>query len=180
MLTLVIPKQEDLWNPVSEEFVNFPGKTITLEHSLVSISKWESIWHKPFLKKTPEKTPEELLSYIKCMTITQNVNDTVYDFLTVENIEEIVNYMGDPMTATTITDRSRPSREIITSEIIYYDMIALNIPIKFEKWHINRLMTLIKVCNIKSQPQKNRPREDILRENYELNLKRRAELGTTG
>lgn len=180
MLTITIPPQEDLWNPVTEEFVSFPGKTITLEHSLVSLSKWESIWHKPFLMKQPEKTTEELLSYIKCMTVTQNVNDTVYEFLTVDNVKDIVEYMENPMTATTITDNSPPSREIITSEIIYYDMIALNIPIKFEKWHLNRLLTLIRVCSIKSQPQKKMSDSEILARNYELNMKRRAKLGTKG
>lgn len=180
MLQITIPAVEQ-WDERKQEFVTTKEQTLQLEHSLVSLSKWESKWCKAFLTKQ-EKTFEETLDYIKCMTITQNVDPEVYNYLTNENIEEINNYIDAPMTATYFSDdkTAKPSREQITAELIYYWMIALNIPFECQKWHLNRLLTLIKVCNIKNQPPKNRSRKEIMSRNAALNAARRKQLNTRG
>ena len=153
MLQITIPAMNDLWDERNQQFLSIKETTIQLEHSLLSISKWESKWNKSFIN-TKDKTEDELIDYIKCMTITKNVDPNIYVCLTAENIQEIVNYINAPMTATTIRDTGKSNHEIVTSELIYYWMISLNIPVKFEKWHLNRLITLIRVCSIKNQPAK--------------------------
>ena len=180
MLRITIPAVEQ-WDERKQEFVITKEQTLQLEHSLVSLSKWESKWCKPFLTKQ-EKTFEETLDYIKCMTITQNVNPEVYNYLTNKNIEEIYNYINAPMTATYFSDDkiAKTSREQNTAELIYYRMIALNIPFECQKWHLNRLLTLIKVCNIKNQPPKKRNRKEIMSRNTALNAARRKQLNTKG
>jgi hypothetical protein len=180
MLQITIPAVE-LWDERKQEFVTTKEQTLQLEHSLVSLSKWESKWCKPFLSKQ-EKTFEETLDYIKCMTITQNVDPEVYNYLTNENIEEIKKYIEAPMTATYFSDDKtvKSSREQITAELIYYWMIALNIPFECQKWHLNRLLTLIKVCNIKNQPPKKRSKKEIMSRNAALNAARRKQLNTKG
>lgn len=184
-ITLII-KGKERFNEKTMEFIkpSFESRTITLEHSLVSVSKWESKWHKPFVSDT-KKTLEETIDYIKCMTISQNVNDDVYDFLTEEHIRKINKYIEDPMTATwfneqTQEEKSKRNHEQITSELIYYWMVALQIPYKFEKWHLNRLLTLIRVCNVKNKPAKKQSRRDIMSKNAALNAQRKKELGTNG
>ena len=180
MLSIFVPPV-DSWDEEREEFVHFPGKKLQLEHSLVSLSKWESIWQKPFLSKTKEpKTLEETISYIKCMTITQNVSPETYRYLTNNNFEAINNYIDAPMTATTFNDQGKSGNEVITSEIIYYWMISFNIPFECQKWHLNRLITLIKVCSIKNQPQKKMSNRQILANNARLNEARRKALHTKG
>lgn len=183
MLNIIIPAQE-LFNEKTNEFYKSKEYSLSLEHSLVSISKWESKWHKPFLSKN-EKTAEEVKDYIRCMTLTQNVDSSVYSLLTSENINEIEKYIDDPMTATWFSDHSpnsnkAPSREIITAEIIYYWMISFNIPIECQKWHLNRLLTLIRVCNIKNSTDKKMSKADTLKQNRALNAARRKALGTRG
>ena len=180
MLRITIPAVEQ-WDERKQEFVTTKEQTLQLEHSLVSLSKWESKWCKAFLTKQ-EKTFEETLDYIKCMTITQNVDPEVYNYLTNKNIEEINNYIDAPMTATYFSDNKtvKSSREQITAELIYYWMIALNIPFECQKWHLNRLLTLIKICNIKNQPPKKRSRKEIMSRNAALNAARRKQLNTKG
>lgn len=181
MLKITIPAVE-LWDEARQEFISTKEQTLQLEHSLVSISKWESKWNKPFLSKA-EKTYEETLDYIKCMTLTQNVDPEVYNFLTIANIDEINKYIEAPMTATTFPpDRqSKGNSEVVTSELIYYWMIALQIPFdKCEKWHLNRLLTLIRVCNIKNSPPKKMSKSEIMRRNAELNAARRKQLNSKG
>ena len=180
MLEITIPGAEQ-YDESTGEFIYTKEHTLQLEHSLVSISKWESKWCTPFFSKQ-DKTFEQTLDYIKCMTITQNVKPEVYRSLTRENIEEINAYIAAPMTATTFTEDkfSKPSREIITSEIIYYWMAKLQIPEKSEKWHINRLMTLIRVFNIKDQPPKKMGRREIMSRNAALNAARRQQHNTRG
>lgn len=135
---------------------------------------------KPFLSDK-QKSTEETLDYIKCMTITQNVDDKSYYGLTAKNIEDINNYIGASMTATTfIDDDKKNNREIITSEVIYYWMIALNIPMECQKWHLNRLLTLIRVCNIKNNPPKKMSRKEIMSRNAALNAARRKKLNSKG
>ncbi len=181
MLSITIPAVE-LWDEAKQEFVGLKKEqTLQLEHSLVSLSKWESKWCKAFLTKK-EKTREEMLDYIKCMTITQNVDPEVYNYLTNENIIQINNYIEAPMTATTISEdkSSKTNREVITAELIYYWMIALNIPFECQKWHLNRLLMLVKVCNIKNQPPKKTSKKDLLSRNAALNAARRKQFNTNG
>lgn len=175
MLQIIVPAQE-LWDEVKEEFVYTKEQKLQLEHSLVSISKWESKWNKPYLSKE-EKTNEEVLDYIRCMTITQNVDPNTYYCLTSENMKQVEQYIQAPMTGTTFSkDQNKGSnREIITSEIIYYWMISLGIPFECQKWHLNRLLTLIKVCNIKNAPPKKRSRREIMSQHAALNAARRKQ-----
>lgn len=180
MLRITIPAVEQ-WDEIKQEFVSTKEQTLSLEHSLVSLSKWESKWCKAFLTKQ-EKTLEETLDYIKFMTITKNIDPEVYNYLTNRNIIEINEYIEAPMTATYFSDEkiSKTNRELITAEIIYYWMIALNIPFECQKWHLNRLLALIKVCNIKNQPPKKRGKKEIMSRNNTLNAARRKQLNTRG
>lgn len=180
MLQIVIPDTES-WDEAKQEFVYTKGQTLQLEHSLISISKWESKWCKTFLSKQ-EKTYEETIDYIKCMTLTQKVNPEVYKHLTRENIEQINNYIQAPMTATYFYDEpnGKTNNEKTTSELIYYWMIALNIPPEYEKWHLNRLLTLIRVCNIKGNPDKKMSKKDIMKRNSALNAARRKKFNSKG
>lgn len=181
MLSITIPPKSEYWDPVKEEFIDDGGATLQLEHSLDSLSKWESKWHKPFLY-TNEKTDEEVLDYIRCMTITPDVDPEVYDRLSASNIREIEDYIANPMTATSINEdkNGKKNREIVTAEVVYYWMIALNIPIECQYWHFNRLITLITVCSIKSTPQKKRSKRDILSKQAALNAARRKQFNTKG
>ncbi|NBI91915.1 hypothetical protein D3Z45_15380 [Lachnospiraceae bacterium] len=173
MLKITIPGQE-FWDEEKEVFVNTKGATLQLEHSLVSLSKWESKWHKPFLGNG-DKTVEETVDYIRCMTLTQNVNPSVYDFITNEIIGQVSDYIDDSMTATWFSkeDKGSPNREVITAEIIYYWMIALNIPFECQKWHLNRLLTLIRVCNVKNAPPEKLSKNEIAKRNAAINAARR-------
>lgn len=180
MLTLTISAIE-LWDEKKQEFVSVEEQTLRLEHSLVSLSKWESKWNKAFLS-SKEKTNEEILDYIKCMTLTPNVPSITYDNLSRDDITRIYEYIEAPMTATVFSDdgKSKSSREIVTAELIYYWMITLNIPFECQRWHLNRLLTLIKVCNIKNQPPKKRSRREIMSRNAALNAARRKQLNSSG
>lgn len=182
MLQITIPATE-LWDEEKEEFIT-AGKeqVLTLEHSLVSLSKWESKWCKAFLNPKLEKTDVETIDYIKCMTITQNVDSSVYERLTRTNIEAINAYIDSPMTATTFSNHSSKggSKEIVTSELIYYWMISFNIPMECQKWHLNRLLTLIRVCDIKNTPPKKMSRRDVINRYASLNASRKKQLNSTG
>lgn len=181
MLLITVPISPEIWDEKNEEFIEPKTASLQLEHSLVSISKWESKWHKPFLSKEP-KTVEETIDYIKCMTLTQNVKSEVYDHLSKENIEEINAYIDDPKTATTFSKdrKSARSREIITSELIYYWMIALNIPFECQKWHLNRLLTLIRVCEVKNTPGKKMSQREVLNQYAAINAANRKRFNTKG
>ena len=186
MLELII-KGKEYWNEKSGEFETTKDQVLCLEHSLVSLSKWESKYKKPFLSS--EKSEEETIDYIKMMTITQNVNPLVYNSLTREELTKINNYISDPMSATWFNENkqqppSKRSTEKITSELIYYWMISFQIPFECQKWHLNRLLTLIRICNIKEAQQNGKSskmsKRDILSQNRALNAARRQRLGTTG
>lgn len=180
MLTIVVPERE-YFDDDKNEFVHTKEVTLQLEHSLVSLSKWESRWKKPFLSDT-EKTPEETIDYIRCMTINNNVDPSVYRRLTNGMVQRINEYISDPMTATTFSEdkHQKKNREVVTSELIYYWMVALQIPFECQKWHLNRLITLIRVCNIKNSPPKKMSRTDIYRQNAALNEARRKMHGSKG
>jgi hypothetical protein len=180
MLTIVVPGVE-MFDEQSHEFVTRGDVTLDLEHSLVSLSKWESKFEKPFLGRG-EKTIDEVLEYIKIMTLTPNVPDDVYKKLTKENVEEINKYIDSKMTATWFSDATNApaTRDVITAELIYYWMISFQIPFECENWHLNRLFTLIRVCNLKQAKPKKMSRAEIAARNRELNARRRQQLGTTG
>lgn len=180
MLRIVVPAGE-LFDEVTEEFVTSSREQpLQLEHSLVSLSKWESKWCKPFLTKT-DKTREETIDYIRCMTITQNVNPEVYNFISNENISQVLKYIDAPMTATTFANIDKSTnQEVVTAEIIYYWMIAFNIPLDCQKWHLTRLLTLINVCNLKNNPPKQMSRQEILQRNAALNEERKKQWHTKG
>ena len=180
MLKITVPASEQ-FNDKTQEFIYTKEQTLELEHSLISLSKWESKWCKSFLSKN-EKTYEETIDYIRCMTLTSNVDPNVYTCLTAENISQVNDYIGAPMTATYFSEdrTAKPSREVVTAELIYYWMIALNIPFECQKWHLNRLLTLIRVCNIKNQPPKKMSRREIMSRNAALNAARRKQFNTKG
>lgn len=179
MLQITIPATE-LYDDVSNKFTTSKEQVLQLEHSLVSLAKWESKWLKPFLSKD-EKTFEETIDYIRCMTITQNVEPDVYKYITQDNIKAVNEYIAAPMTATTFRkDTQVTAREIITAEIIYYWMVTFNIPPEYQKWHLNRLLTLINVCYLKNKPSKKMSMKDILAQNRDLNAARRSRLNTPG
>lgn len=181
MLHIDIPGCE-FYDEKNKEFINIKPTTLVLEHSLVSLSKWESKWCKPFLTKD-SKTNEETLDYIKCMTLTQNVDPNVYRCLTASNLQEIKKYIEDPHTATTIKENKNApkSNEIVTSELIYFWMISFNIPIEVcQKWHLNRLLTLIRVCGIKNTPPKKMSQRELMSRNSALNAARRQRLHSRG
>lgn len=178
MIVITVPAIE-MFNESTQEFIQTKEQVLQLEHSLVSVSKWESKWNKPFLDSN-DKTIAETLDYIKCMTITQNIHDGVYNRLSKSNIEAINNYIDAPMTATTFPNNDGHNKDIVTSEIIYYWMISLNIPFECQKWHLNRLLTLIRVCNVKNTPPKKMSKREIMNRNAALNAARRKKLNSTG
>ena len=179
MLDLLIPASEK-YDEKRGEFIYIKEQKLCLEHSLISLSKWESKYEKPFLSS--EKTNLEIIDYIRFMTLTQNVKPEVYFSLTKENVEDIQKYIQAPMTATTVpqTNRRNFMKETVTAELIYYWMIALNIPFECQKWHLNRLLKLIEVCSYKNEPPKKMSKSEILRRNRELNAARRAKYNTKG
>lgn len=179
MLRITLPVE--LWDEGKQEFVYLPGQTLELEHSLAALSKWESKVGKPFLSKD-QKTYEESLEYLKCMMLTPNVADDVYEHLMRHELQRIDDYINSSMTATILPKnrggRGRP--ETVTAELIYYWMIAMQIPSEYEYWHLNKLITLIGVCNVKNSPPKKRSSDEILREQMALNDERCKQLKTKG
>ncbi len=179
MLKVVIPANQ-LWDEGREEFITIKEQTLQLEHSLLSLSKWEETWKKPFLKKE-SRTQEESNDYVRCMTITQNVDPSVYEYIPSDIMSQINDYILDDKTATTFSrEDGAPNRSIYTSERIYHMMIALGIPFECQKWHLNRLITLIHVCNIENSPKKKLRGKDLAARNKSLNAKRRQSLNTSG
>ena len=176
MLLINIP-QTELYDEVKNEFTFVKKQTLVLEHSLLSLSKWESKWHKPFLS-VKEKTSEEMLDYVRCMTLNKNVGPLAYKLLTPSDIDRINKYIDDKATATWFSDdkkkNKRRSREVITAEIIYWWMIAQQIPFECQKWHLNRLLTLIRVCSIKNEGNKKMSPKAIGKQNAKLNAARHA------
>ena len=180
MLRITVPAKE-MWDEEKEEFVYGDEVTLELEHSLVSLSKWESKHHKAFLTKK-EKTAEEHLDYIKCMTLTEDVPDEVYARLTQENVDQIVAYIEDPMSATYYFDDKKQtgSRDVMTAEYIYYCMFANNIPLDFENRHLNKLIAIIKMCGLKNSPPKKMSKTDIANRHRQINAANRAKYHTKG
>ena len=183
MLKVTIPMQ-DLWDEKKEEFLYIKETHLQLEHSLISLKKWEQKWHKPFLGKN-DKTREEIVDYIRCMTLTPNVDPLVYFYIPDSVIIQVNEYIRDPMTATWFSNydkigAAKSSSEVITAEIIYYWMITLNIPVEFQKWHLNQLLTLIKVVNIKNAPKKKMSKKEAANHRAAINAARRAKYHSKG
>lgn len=187
MLSITIPNEE-FWDEVNEQFISVNEQTLKLEHSLVALSKWESKWHKPFFTKE-EKTPEETMDYVRCMLLNESeVDPDIYSKLSPKHIEQINAYIEDSMTATWFNEEEEKRRkagkggakEQITSELIYYWMIALQIPSEYQYWHINRLITLIRVCEAKNEPPKKMSKKDIYSRNAALNAANRKRFNTKG
>lgn len=188
MLNLSIPKGE-WWDEEKERFVISNPCTLHMEHSLISLYRWEAKYKRPFLNEKDKKSRKELLDYFRMMTISKPQTDLVYDIISKDQdlLEQISEYLEDPMTATTFAvadagDKYNPRKSLITAEIIYYWMVSFNIPFECEKWHLNKLFTLIRVCAIKNQaPNKNKmSKSELYSRNRALNAKRKAELNTTG
>lgn len=185
MLEIIIPEAE-LYDEKTNRFVSVKETKIEIEHSLAAVSKWESKWHKPFLqsnKTQDEKTYEELIDYVRCATLTENVDPLIFSNLSEDNLKKIADYMNDKMTATWFSeDKSKKatSREVVTSEIIYYWMVSLNIPFECQYWHLNKLLTLIRVCDEKNQPSKKMSKRDVMKRNKALNASRRKAHHTRG
>lgn len=198
MFEITIPGEE-LWDARRAEFTSTKAVTLRLEYSLVSLSKWESKWHIPFFDDSMEKTPEQMQDFVRCMTVTQGVDPTVYARLTVENLNAIYRYMEDPMTATWFAGEWRPGEKnqngtakrrarrrppgtgkVLTSEVLYSRMFQAGVPIECERWHLNRLMTLIRVCQEEQAPPRKMSRKDALRQRRELNAARMKKYGTRG
>lgn len=183
MLEIVIPAATDIWDSEKEEFVTIKETKLRLEHSLVSLSKWESIWKKPYLTNRGF-TYEESISYVKCMTLTQNVDPNVYRFIDKNLLSKITSYINDPMTATTINryggGNGKGNTEVMTAEVIYYYMFSLHIPKNCEKWHLNKLLMLLEVFSIKNAPEKQMSETDIIKDYDAINKARREKLKTKG
>lgn len=181
MIRISTPSGE-YYDEQKQEFVSVKGQTVLLEHSLRSLAKWEARWKKPFLTNK-QKTRAETIDYVRCMSTTPGVDPSIFETLTDASLNRISEYINDPMTATTFSERDqrkKPSREIVTAELIYYWMVALQIPFECQDWHLNKLLTLIRVCEIKNQPKKKgNTREDLNRRNR-LNQARKQKMGTTG
>lgn len=173
-----INKQE-LWDSQKEEFVYIDEQVLTFNHCLVSLHEWEQKYKKPFMKS--DKTKDEVLDYLRIMCVTKNVDPMIFKCLPDEVIKELNEYINDPMTATTFgKDNTPPNREVVTAELIYYWMIKLNIPVEFQYWHFNSLVTLIRVCSIKENPPKKLSRNQLLSRNRALNEQRLRSMKTTG
>ena len=196
MLTLTIPGSQR-WDPNKEEFQYTKPVELRLEHSLVSLAKWEFNWHIPFLSNSGTLTPEQQLDYVRCMTVTQGVDPDVYQRLTKENHRAINQYIDDPATATWFrgepkpnepksTQKPRPKprarhgRTETTAEVLYCQMFQLGIPKECEKWHLNRLLTLLRVCQEVNMPPKKIPRGEAMAQQRLLNEQRKARLHTKG
>lgn len=181
MLEITVEERE-YYDEIKGEFIYSPKTTLQLEHSLSSMYDWESKYKKPFLSDKPRSTTETL-DYLKMMTLNGPIDDIVYASISQEELKKIMAYIEDPMTATTFSDTDKSKRNngsYITAEIIYYYMTALNIPFECQYWHLNRLMTLVRVCNEKQQPPKKRSKKDIMARNTKLNAARRAALNSSG
>lgn len=188
MLRMIVPAGE-YWFEDKQEFLYTKESLLILEHSLAAIAKWESKWKKPFLdtggvmkSEKPDKSPEEFYDYIRCMTINEPEDNRCYRSLTQVQIAAIAAYIQDSATATTFRKNEQRSfsSQKITAEVVYYWMTSLNIPFECDKWNFNRLLTLIRVCSLKSQKPKKRPMREVVSERKALNEQRRAKYNTKG
>jgi hypothetical protein len=185
VLTITVPQIESFDEENNIFLKSGPDTRLQLEHSLASLSKWEATWEIPFLSDV-DKTDEQTIDYIRCMTLTEDVDPEVYGRLSTENLNDVNKYIGSKQTATWFSEKLAPGKvakkEVITAEIVYWMMVSLRIPLEAEEWHLNKLVTLIRVCNEKNNPEKKpqMSQAEMLAQRNALNEKRKAEMGTRG
>lgn len=186
MIQIVVPKGEvfDNTNQLFRRVTK--DTTLQLEHSLISLQKWEAKWHVPFLS-SKEKTLEQTIDYIRCMCLTPNVKEDVFYCIPTTEMVRIADYIDDPMTATTVRHRGKPGgakkKKIVTAEVIYYWMVALNIPTEYRKWHLNQLLMLIQVINAENEsqnPKNKRKKHEILADYRAINEANKKLYNTKG
>lgn len=187
MLTITITTEpEEQYDEVSGKFL--PGgepiviAVVEMEHSLASLSKWESIHQVPFLSST-DLSNEQVFDYLKCMVVSPNVDADVLYHCSQSNLDRIQTYINSSESATTfggIPEKRGGSREKVTAELIYYWMATFQIPIEAENWHLNRLLSLIKIFSVKNAKQPKRSTSEMAAERHRINAERRAKLGTSG
>lgn len=179
-LTINIPSAE-LYDQKNGRFVTIRGRELKFEHSLLSVSKWESKWHKSFFSKDA-KTEEETTDYIRCMCLTNDADPNIFKYLDAVSKSKIAEYIADPMTGTKLRKiNQKPSREIVTNELIYFWMTSFGIPFDpCEKWHLNRLMILIEIASRKNTPPKKVGKREAAQQRTALNAQRRAKYNTKG
>lgn len=177
----IIVLGEEFYDEVTESFNTVGDLVLELEHSLVSLSKWESEFQKPFLSPG-KKTTQEVYDYIKTMILSEEYPSNILDRFSAENFQQINDYIESKQSATTFGEMPPNSgrSEVITSELIYYWMVTFNIPFECEVWHLNRLFALIRICNVKNSKPKKMSRNQLAQRNRELNAQRKEQLGTTG
>ena len=180
MLEILVPENE-FYQASQNRFITIPSCVLTLEHSLISIAKWESKWHLPYLSSAVKRTSAQELDYIRCMSVGPVKNDFIFSALSPDNLEQIRNYIDDTMTATTFS-KTQPSRnrQIVTAEVLYARMFANNIPMECQKWHLNRLLTLIRVCDTMNNPPTKMSKKQTAARYAEQNALRRAQHNTKG
>lgn len=187
MLKVTIPARKaiELWDEDAQEFIEIPAmeeQELELEHSLVSLARWESKWKVAFLSKNNNITEEQSIDYIRCMTLTPNVPDDVYYNIPEDVFNEIIEYINESKTATVLPKRPNggSNRETVTSELIYYWMIALNVPPEYQYWHLSRLMALLEIVSIKNTPPKKMGKRSLARQYADMNAARRKQYNTRG
>ncbi len=180
MLEITVPENE-FYHPGKNMFITIPSCTLSLEHSLISVAKWESKWHVPYLN-AQKRTAAQELDYVRCMVIGIIKNDYVFSALSPENVTQIQNYIDDTMTATTFSKTTPQSknRQIVTAEVLYARMFANNIPMECQKWHLNRLLTLIRVCDTTNSPPTKMSKKQTAARYAEQNALRRAQHNSKG
>ena len=183
MLTITV-SGEELWDAGTETFSTFEDTILELEHSLISLSKWESKHKKAFLGPEPKST-EEVIDYIKIMVLTPSFPSEIFSRLSPENLTDINEYLDSSESATTFANirQTKGRSEIITAELIYFWMVNHQIPFECQYWHLNRLFALIRICNIKNLKDKKMSKSDraaMIQERRNLNAQRKEQLGTTG
>lgn len=177
----IITIEDEIYDPRTNKFIRIPASTLTLEHSLISLAKWESKWHMPYYCESIKKTPTQDLDYIRCMVIGPIKDDNVLNTLSIDNIIKIRDYIQDPMTATTFSKRRAPvKKQVTTAETLYAHMFSHNIPMECQKWHINRLLTLLRVCDLQNAPREKMSKNQTAAWNAEQNAARRAKSKTRG
>lgn len=181
MKTIIIPKSE-YYDQAKNEFVYIDETVLKLEHSLLALSEWEAKWKKPFFTQK-SRTIGEMRDYVRCMTIGKKAPEIVYASISIDLLKDIFEYVNDSRTATWINERKPMGgmpgsrNQVITSELIYYWMVAAQVPFEAEKWHLSRLFMLLRICSIKSQPSKKMSKNEVLRQHAALNAARRAKRG---
>lgn len=177
----IITREDEFYDARIDKFIEIPSCTLVLEHSLISLAKWESKWHIPYFSDSP-KLPEQELDYIRCMVVGNVKDPRVFNALTVDNIVEIRKYIANPMTATTFSKRGsgKTKKEVTTAETLYAHMFAHKISMECQKWHLNRLLTLLRVCDLKNAPREKMSKRDTASWNAQQNEARRAKFNSRG